>query len=53
MKVAIAGGGNVGTAIARDLHANGHDVLVIEQDPELVERMRSRAGGDVGSRRCV
>ena len=41
MKVAIAGGGNVGTAIARDLYANGHDVLVIEQDAELVERMRA------------
>ena len=41
MKVAIAGAGSVGTAIARDLHANGHDVLVIEQDPELVERRRA------------
>jgi trk system potassium uptake protein len=41
MRVAIAGAGSVGTAIARDLHAAGHDVLVIEQDPELVERRRS------------
>jgi trk system potassium uptake protein TrkA len=40
MKVAIAGGGSVGTAIARDLHVNGHDVLVFEQDPELVDRRR-------------
>lgn len=40
MRVAIAGAGSVGTAIARDLHANGHDVLVIEQDPDLVERRR-------------
>ena len=40
MRVAIAGAGSVGTAIARDLHANGHDVLVIEQDPDLVERLR-------------
>ncbi len=40
MRVAIAGGGSVGTAIARDLHASGHDVLVFEQDPELVERRR-------------
>lgn len=40
MKVAIAGAGSVGTAIARDLHANGHDVLVLELDPELVERRR-------------
>ena len=41
MKVAIAGAGNVGTAIAKDLAANGHDVLLIERDPELVERLRS------------
>ncbi len=40
MKVAIAGGGSVGTAIAGDLHRNGHDVLLIERDPELVERLR-------------
>ena len=40
MRVAIAGAGSVGTAIASDLHANGHDVLVLEQDPELVERLR-------------
>ena len=40
MKVAIAGAGNVGTAIARDLAANGHDVLLIERDPDLVERLR-------------
>ena len=41
MKVAIAGAGSVGTAIARDLVANGHDVLVLEQDPELAARRRS------------
>jgi len=40
MKVAIAGGGSVGTAIAADLHRNGHDVLLIEKEPELVERLR-------------
>ena len=40
VKVAIAGAGSVGTAIAADLHAGGHDVLVIEQDPDLVERLR-------------
>jgi trk system potassium uptake protein TrkA len=38
--VAIAGAGNVGTAIAKDLQANGHDVLLIEKDPDLVERLR-------------
>ncbi|MGB9111289.1 MAG: TrkA family potassium uptake protein [Acidimicrobiales bacterium] len=40
MKVAIAGAGSVGTAIAKDLSENGHDVLVIEKDPELVELLR-------------
>jgi trk system potassium uptake protein TrkA len=40
MKVAIAGAGSVGTAIAADLHASGHDVLLIERDPDLVARMR-------------
>ncbi len=40
MKVMIAGAGNVGTFIASDLHAAGHDVLVIEQDPDLVARLR-------------
>jgi trk system potassium uptake protein TrkA len=40
MKVAIAGAGSVGTAIAADLHRNGHEVLVFEQDPDLVERLR-------------
>ncbi len=39
MKVAIAGGGSVGTAIAAELHRNGHDVLVIERDPDLVARL--------------
>jgi trk system potassium uptake protein TrkA len=40
VKVAIAGGGSVGTAIAADLYRNGHDVLLIEKEPELVERLR-------------
>ena len=38
MKVAIAGAGSVGTAVARDLSTNGHDVLVLELDPELVAK---------------
>ena len=38
MKVAIAGAGNVGTYIATDLHEAGHDVLLIEQNPDLVAR---------------
>jgi trk system potassium uptake protein TrkA len=41
VKVAIAGAGNVGTYIAADLKEAGHEVLVIEQDPDLVGRRRS------------
>lgn len=39
MKVAIAGGGNVGAYIAADLKEAGHEVLVIEQDADLVGRL--------------
>jgi trk system potassium uptake protein TrkA len=35
MRVAIAGAGKVGRAIARELVANGHQVLLIDRDPEL------------------
>ena len=38
MKVAIAGGGNVGQFIANDLAEAGHEVLIIEQDPGVVGR---------------
>ena len=51
MKVAIAGAGSVGTAIAADLHAGGHDVLVIEQDPDLVARIRGRPRHHLGGGR--
>jgi trk system potassium uptake protein TrkA len=40
MRVAIAGAGNVGVSIANDLQASGHDVLIIEQDVDLVSRLR-------------
>lgn len=40
MKVAIAGAGNVGTSIAKDLSVNGHEVLLIEKDPDLVDSLR-------------
>ena len=42
MNVAIAGAGNVGQYIARDLKESGHDVLVIEQDPDLVAMLTPR-----------
>ncbi len=40
MKVAIAGAGNVGTYIAADLKEAGHEVMLIEQNPDLVARLR-------------
>lgn len=41
MKVAVVGAGNVGTSIAADLHAFGHNVLLIDKDLDLVERLRN------------
>lgn len=39
MRVAIAGGGNVGSHIADDLVRAGHEVLIIEADEDLVSRV--------------
>lgn len=36
MRVAIAGAGKVGRAIARELVSNGHEVLIIDKDAESV-----------------
>lgn len=41
MRVAIAGAGAVGTFVANDLRAAGHDVLVIERNQDLVARLRA------------
>ena len=41
MKVCIAGAGNVGTYIAQDLKAAGHDVLLIEEDVDLAAKLRA------------
>lgn len=38
MKVVIAGAGNVGTYLAADLHRAGHEVLIMEIDPDVAER---------------
>jgi trk/ktr system potassium uptake protein len=40
MKVTIAGAGNVGVSIATDLRDAGHEVLLIEQDTDLVAKLR-------------
>jgi len=40
MRVAIAGGGNVGIFIADNLRKANHEVMVIEQNADLVELLR-------------
>lgn len=37
MRIAIAGAGNVGRAIARELIENGHHVLLIDRDPKALK----------------
>jgi trk system potassium uptake protein TrkA len=44
MRVAIAGAGNVGLYIANDLRGAGHEVLLIEQQPEVRERSEAVEG---------
>jgi trk system potassium uptake protein TrkA len=41
MRVVIAGGGKVGTFIGSELHAAGHDVLLVEVDPDRVRQAES------------
>jgi trk system potassium uptake protein TrkA len=43
VKVSIAGGGVVGRFIARDLVANGHNVLIVDSDPALVAKEEPQA----------
>src|SRR5690348_7337511 len=44
MRVAIAGAGNVGLFIANDLRVAGHDVQLIEQEPEVAHRAAAVPG---------
>ncbi|GAB3622989.1 TrkA family potassium uptake protein [Mariniluteicoccus endophyticus] len=37
MRIAIAGAGNVGRSIARELIDHGHDVLLIDRDPNSIK----------------
>ena len=47
MRVAIAGAGNVGTLIAEELTKNAHEVLLIEQSPEIAARLKLSDGIEV------
>ena len=37
MRVAIAGAGAVGRSIARELIGNGHQILLIDKNPESIK----------------
>src|SRR5262245_55123399 len=41
MRVVVAGGGKVGTFIASELQSAGHDVLLVEIDPDRVKQARA------------
>jgi trk system potassium uptake protein TrkA len=47
MRVAIAGAGNVGLFIANDLVTTGHEVLLIEQNQDVVQRQQPHAADGV------
>jgi trk system potassium uptake protein len=40
IRIAVAGAGNVGSFVAEDLSAKGHDIVVIEQDPAVIALVR-------------
>ena len=44
MRVAIAGAGKVGLFIANDLRSNGHEVLLMEQDANVVDQSATIEG---------
>ena len=45
MRIVVAGAGNIGRHLAHDLHERGHDVMVVEQDPETLDRAQDDAPG--------
>ena len=47
MRVAIAGAGNVGVYIANELVRNGHEVMLIEQQPAIAARVLPIEGLEV------
>ena len=56
MFVLIVGAGRVGSAIARNMLAQGHDVSVLDEDPEaiaLLERGLERPWEDIGGQFTV
>jgi trk system potassium uptake protein len=47
VRVVIAGGGSVGRFIAEQLHATGHDVMILDNDKAVIAQAR-RSGEPVG-----
>jgi trk system potassium uptake protein len=47
MRIVVAGAGNIGRHLANDLHHRGHDVTVIEQDADVLERAQQEASPGV------
>ena len=45
MRVVIAGGGSVGTAIALDLTDRNHDVTLMEQNTGFAEKLKTQHPG--------
>ena len=52
MRVAIAGAGAVGRSVARELITNGHEVLLIDKDPD-VDQAGPGAQRGMAARRLV
>jgi trk system potassium uptake protein len=42
-QIVVIGLGRFGFHVARELHAQGHEVLAIDSDPEVVQRIRNHA----------
>ena len=42
MKIVVIGGGKVGFAIAQQLTKEGHDIVVVDNDPAVVEEVNNR-----------
>ena len=42
MKVMIAGAGSVGMAIGEDLAAKGYDVIVMEREPGVADKLAGK-----------
>ncbi|MDY3868187.1 MAG: Trk system potassium transporter TrkA [Pyramidobacter sp.] len=41
MKIVVVGAGNVGCTVASSLAADGRDVIIIERDPEIAEKIEN------------